>query len=271
MSEHTEQASILETILAHKAHELAERKRLLPLEQLRALAEAQPPPRGFLEALRTPGRRVIAECKRASPSKGPMAPGPWAPGALARRYEAGGAACVSVLTDSRFFWGQLEDLAEVKAATSLPVLRKDFLIDPWQVWEARAAGADAVLLIAAAFPDDDALGQMISAVHAAGLDELVEVHDDEEAEMAAFSGARLVGINNRDLGTFEVDLSTTERLAPMLHRASCTVVSESGITGPEDATRLEEAGVRAFLVGERLVRDPDPVAALQALIARSGD
>jgi indole-3-glycerol phosphate synthase len=257
--------SVLATILEQKRAEVALARRLAPLPVLREKAHEAPEARGFAAALSAPGRRLVTECKRASPSKGPMASGPWAPAALARAYHEGGAAAISCLTDTRFFWGQLADLVEVRAAMPLPVLRKDFLVDPYQVWESRVAGADAVLLIVAALTGD-ALGELLGLCEEAGLDALVEVHDEDEALAAVEANARLVGINNRDLRTFEVDLAITERLAPGLAEAGCTVVAESGIFEASDVARLEAAGAGAFLVGESLVRSGDPAAAVRALV-----
>ncbi len=257
--------SILREILEHKRHEVAVARRLAPLAHLEAAIASAPAPRRFSAALAAAeGLAVIAECKRASPSRGPIAPAPWRPVEVAQHYQAGGAACLSVLTDTRYFWGQREDLVEVRAATDLPCLRKDFIVDPWQVFESRALGADAVLLIAAAL-EGGALGELLAACSEAGVEALLEVHDAEEAERAIAAGATLVGVNNRDLSTFEVDLDTTVRLAPRLRAAGCLVVGESGVSEPGEAARLAGAGVRAVLVGEALVRAEDAGALIAAL------
>ncbi len=225
---------ILAEILAHKRAEVAAQKARWPLDQVQTQARRQPPPRDFAAALRSaPDLAVIAEVKRASPSAGAIRPDA-DPVELARCYARAGAAAISVLTDHRFFQGSLDDLVRVRQAVDRPVLRKDFLIDPYQVWEARAAGADAVLLIVA-------------------LDNL---------ERALEAGADVVGINNRDLRTFTVDLATTERLRPLIP-PDRLVVSESGIQTAADVARLRRAGVRAVLVGEALMRAPDPAVRLR--------
>jgi indole-3-glycerol phosphate synthase len=256
--------SILAEILEHKRRELALARERQPAEALarraRTLAE---PPRGFRRALETGARpRVIAEIKRRSPSKGEIRPDLDA-AACARAYAAAGAAAISVLTDARYFGGSLELLAEVRAAVSVPLLRKDFVLDSYQIDEARVHGADAVLLIAAAL-DRGALRDLSAHAEALGLDALVEVHDERELETALAAGADLIGINNRDLRTFEVDLGVTERLAGKLPEG-CVVVAESGIFTPSDWERLEAAGAHAFLVGEALMRESDVGAALRRL------
>lgn len=255
--------NILEGIVAHKRAELA--AQVTSLDAVRDAAKRAPRPRGFRAAIeREPAPGIIAECKRASPSQGVLHEGPWDPAALAKRYEEAGARCLSVLTDTRFFWGQLTDLVEVRQAVELPILRKDFVIDPYQVWEARVAGADAVLLIAAVL-DGDALGQLQATAQEAGLEVLVEVHDEAEARRAIDTGAGLVGVNNRNLDTFEVDLAVTERIAPLLVEAGCTVVGESGVHTADDAALLVRAGAKGLLVGEALVRAADPGALIAAL------
>lgn len=269
-------AGILDEILAHKAAEVAAAREARPPEDLQAAllvwARAAalgrpivPPHRPFREALLGApgaGRRIIAEVKRRSPSKGAIQAAA-DPVAVARAYEVGGAAAVSVLTDARYFGGSLDDLKAVRAAISLPVLRKDFIIDPYQLAESALAGADAVLLIARALPGDK-LGRLLGDATALGLEALVEVHDEAELAAAVEAGATLIGINNRDLASFAVDLGVTRRLAP-LAPAGAVVVSESGITGPEDLSALEAAGAHAFLVGESLMRASDPAAALRTL------
>lgn len=219
-------------------------------------------PRGFAAALRqAPPPAVIAEFKRASPSRGAIRPGA-EPGPIAAAYQAAGAAALSVLTDREFFSGSLDDLAAVRAAATLPVLRKDFIVDGRQIAESRAAGADAVLLIVAAL-DGGELPRLMAAVAEAGMDALVEVHDEEEARRAVDAGAELVGVNNRDLRTFVTDREVTRRVAPLL--AGCTIVAESGITTPEAVAELAAAGAHAFLVGEALMAAADPGAALAEL------
>jgi indole-3-glycerol phosphate synthase len=229
---------------------------------LRARAAATPPARDFAAALAAPGLQVIAEVKRRSPSAGILA-ADLDPVAQAGRYAAGGAAAISVLTERDHFDGSLDDLIAVRAAVDLPVLRKDFLVHPAQVWEARASGADAVLLIAAVL-DDALLGSLLAVTAGAGMAALVEVHDPAEAARAVAAGARIVGVNNRDLRTFVTDLAVAERLAPLLDAVPVTV-AESGVTGPDDAARMAAAGYDAVLVGEALVRASDPAQALAAL------
>lgn len=260
---------ILERILSAKREEVVERKRRVPPAVMRQRAEAAASgdtpgaPRGLLHGLvRDDAVSVIAEVKRRSPSKGPLRDYVDA-AQLARAYEQGGAAAVSVLTDEPFFGGHFDDLQVVRAAVTLPVLRKDFLIDAYQVDEARAWGADGVLLIAAAL-DDARLRDLLAQTRQLGMDALVEVHTEGELERALHVGARLIGVNNRDLRTFETTLDVTLRLAR--HIPSGTVlVSESGIGTRDDVTGLAEAGVDAILVGETFVRSADPQAAVTAL------
>jgi len=246
---------------------IAQVRRRLP-ELLRRAAEVeaaagrQEPARDYLAALATPGLSVIAEIKRASPSRG-LIDADLDPATLAVEYGHGGAAAISVLTEPRHFRGSLDDLVRVRQAVDVPVLRKDFLLDPIQVWEARAAGADAVLLIVAAL-EDAALADLLAATHANGMEAMVEVHSPLEVERARAAGARVIGVNNRDLETFEVDLGTAERLAPMLTGAT-VAVAESGIWTPADARRMRAAGYGAVLVGESLVRSPDPKGLLARL------
>jgi indole-3-glycerol phosphate synthase len=262
--------STLDRILEEKRREVAERRRLRPLEAVERQARGAPPPRGFEDALRPTsggGPRIIAEIKRASPSKGLIRPdfdAAW----IARRYEAGGAAALSVLTDAPFFQGALEHLAEARAAVRVPVLRKEFIIDPYQVWEARAAGADAILLIATALADGE-LADLDALARDLGIDVLFEVHDRAEMERARRLGAGLVGINNRDLRTFEVRLETSRELLP-LRPPGALAVSESGIFERRDVDLLTEWGADAFLIGESLMRAADPGAALAALIGGEG-
>jgi indole-3-glycerol phosphate synthase len=223
-----------------------------------------PAVRPFARALARPGRiSVIAEHKRRSPSRGAIRED-LRPADVARGYEQGGAAALSVLTDEPFFGGQLAHLAEARAAASLPVLRKDFVVDPWQVWEARAAGADAVLLIVAAL-DDAGLRSLLDAAHEVGMDALVEVHDGAELERALEAGARLVGVNNRDLRTLAVSLETSLSLAERIPD-DVVAVAESGIRTGSDLRRLREAGFDASLIGEHLMSAPDPGTALRRLL-----
>jgi len=225
--------------------------------------EGQAPPRGFRAAIATTDRvALIAEIKRASPSAGPIR-ADLSPSWMARQYERGGARCLSVLTDAKFFQGSLEDLAEAREATSLPVLRKDFVLDEIQVLEARAWGADCVLLIVAALARAE-LTRLLARARELGMDALVEVHSRAELDTALEVGAEMVGVNNRDLRTFEVNLRTAVALAPTVPEG-VTVVAESGIRSPADVRRLKACGVDAILVGESLVRSRHPTAAARRL------
>jgi indole-3-glycerol phosphate synthase len=229
------------------------------IEDAVAAAEAT---RDFAGALANPGLSVIAEFKRASPSRGPLNLD-MEPATQAAVYEQGGASAMSILTEPDHFFGSGDDLIAARAATSLPVIRKDFTLDPVHVWEARAMGADAVLLIVAILAPTE-LSTLIAASREVGLEALVEVHNAEEARVAVDSGAAIVGVNNRDLTTFDVDIATAEEIAPLL--ADITVrVAESGILGPPDATRMRVAGYDAVLVGEYLVKAGDPAAAIAGL------
>ncbi len=239
-----------------------------PIEALLEQARTMPPARPFESTLRAagdsgPGLAVIAEIKRRSPSKGPLAPHLEA-GSLAQAYERGGAACLSVLTDAAHFGGSPADLQEARAATSLPALRKDFTIGVGDVADARLMGADAVLLIVAALVQP-LLVDLVAAARELGLDPLVECHDEDEVERALSAGATLVGVNQRDLTTFQVDRARAERLAKLLPD-TVVKVAESGIDGPDACRRLADAGFTAVLVGEHLVRSDDPAAAVQSLL-----
>lgn len=258
--------TILDTILATKRDEVAAIKDARGVaEDLRARANDQPPTRGFAAALRAKTPALIAEVKKASPSKGVIRED-FDPVAVARAYHAGGAACLSVLTDVQYFQGSLDYLAAIRAVVPLPLLRKDFVIDPIQIYEARVAGADAVLLIVAAVPSAARLAELRHVAEALGMDALVEVHDANELETAKLSGATLIGVNNRDLATFQVDLATTEALLPNFP-PHAIAVAESGIFTPADVRRVSDAGARAVLVGESLMRADDIAQATRDLMA----
>ncbi len=260
---------ILKKILARKAEEVAERKARLSGAALEERIATAPTVRGFVAALEeriAAGRAgVIAEIKKASPSKGVLRED-FRPAEIARSYERGGAACLSVLTDVDFFQGADEYLQEARAACGLPVLRKDFMIDPWQVREARAIGADCILLIVAAL-EDGQMRELAACAAELGMDVLVEVHDRRELERALALPCRMIGINNRDLRTFEVSLDTTLGLLADIP-ADRLVVTESGIHTPEDVARMRAAGVHAFLVGEAFMRADDPGGRLAELFGR---
>jgi indole-3-glycerol phosphate synthase len=249
-----------------KREEVAARKAASTLADLAARAAAQTAPRGFEAALRQcaeTGFALIAEIKKASPSKG-LIRADFDPPAHARAYEAGGATCLSILTDAPYFQGHEDYLVAARAACTLPVLRKDFMVDPWQCAEARAIGADAILIIVAAL-DDGQMAEIEMAAREHGMDVLVEVHNEAEMERAAKLKSRLIGVNNRDLKRFVTDLGTTARLAPLAPEGTF-LVAESGIGGHEDVLTLAEAGAKAFLVGESLMRHADVTAATRALL-----
>ena len=257
---------ILKRILVRKAEEVAERSARLPLAELQARIADASPSRGFADAIASRIARgepaVIAEIKKASPSKGVIR-AEFDPAAIARSYETGGAACLSVLTDVDFFQGSDAYLQQARAACALPVLRKDFVVDAYQLHEARVLGADCVLLIAAAL-DDGQLSEFAFIADQLGMDVLVEVHDLDELERSLPIPARLLGINNRNLRTFEVALDTTLALKDMVP-ADRVLVTESGIMVPADVALMRAAGVNAFLVGEAFMRAPDPGSALRQL------
>jgi indole-3-glycerol phosphate synthase len=257
---------ILQRILARKAEELAERSTKLPLKELSARVADMPDTRGFAAAIEAKIAAglpaVIAEVKKASPSKGVIRP-EFDPAAIARSYDAAGAACLSVLTDKDFFHGCEDFLQQARAACSLPVLRKDFVIDPYQVYEARAIGADCILLIVAALGDADLLELSLLAAEL-DLDVLCEVHDAEELERAQAVPVPLIGVNNRNLRTFETSIDTSLELQELMEYDR-VLVAESGIHTPADVARLRDAGINAFLVGEAFMRAPDPGLELKRL------
>jgi len=261
-------ASVLDEICAARRADVARRKQKLPLDVLRERMPSMPP-RGFERALRATLARgdlaLIAELKKASPSKGLIRP-VFNPASLAMAYAAGGATCLSVLTEERYFQGADRYLAQARAVVTLPCLRKDFMLEPYQLYEARAIGADCILLIMAAL-DDEAAAAMLAVATELGMDALVEVHDEPELERALKLEARLIGINNRNLKPLAVDLATTERLAPLVP-ADRLLVAESGLHSHDDLERLAAVGARCFLVGESLMRQDDVMAATATLLGR---
>ncbi len=256
----------LAEICATKRDEVTARKALASISELDCRAATQTAPRRFEVALRAQaagGFALIAEVKQASPSKG-LIRADFDPAAHAAAYQSGGAACLSVLTDAPYFQGHEDYLIAARAACDLPVLRKDFMVDPWQVAEARSIGADAILIIVAAL-DDAQMAEIEAAALERGMDALVEVHDEAEMDRAARLKSRLIGVNNRDLKRFVTDLGNTERLAPLAPDGAL-LVSESGINSHADLLRLEASGIRTFLVGESLMRQPDIAAATRTLL-----
>jgi indole-3-glycerol phosphate synthase len=256
--------NVLDEILDGVRADLAERQQLVPLDELKQRAARRRDSIDAIAALRGGGVRVIAEVKRASPSRGQLAPIS-DPAALAREYEAGGAHVISVLTERRRFGGSLDDLRSVRAAVDVPVLRKDFIVSSYQLWEAKAVGADLVLLIVAALTES-ALVSLVERAESIGLTPLVEVHTPAEIERAVDAGVRVIGVNARNLRTFEVDRGLFQRLAPRIP-AGILKVAESGIRGPHDVIAYAAAGADAVLVGESLVTGRDPRAAVADLVA----
>ena len=267
----SEPRHILEKIVWEKDREVAAARERVPLEKLKQQVADLPAPRDFSAALRAACRKpaVIAEIKKASPSKGVIRED-FDPEAIARAYAAGGASCLSVLTDRQFFQGGFEVLVQVRQVVDLPLLCKDFILSPYQLFQARAAGADAALLIAAILSDQD-MAYLLKVARALGLTLLVEVHDAAELErVLALEGVQLIGINNRNLATFETDLATTEQLTAsygeQIRAKGCLLVSESGLASRDDLDRVQSAGADAVLVGEALMRQADVTAALETLI-----
>ena len=257
--------TILSRIIETKRAEVAARKATTSLADLEARIAAVSPPRGFRAALDAkPGHALITEIKKASPSKGLIRPD-YDPAAHARAYQAGGAACLSVLTDEQWFQGSDDDLIAARAACDLPVIRKDFMVDPWQVTESRAIGADAILIIVAAL-DDMQMAEIEASALECGLDVLVEVHDEAEFDRALKLRSRLIGVNNRNLHDFSVDFRRTYALVDRAPQG-CTFVAESGLSGRGDLDALAAHGVHCFLIGESLMRQQDLTAATRALVA----
>jgi indole-3-glycerol phosphate synthase len=263
----SQQNTILDRIVEARRESIAHRKRVLPDVALKMAVDKTEPPRDFAGALAREGYNVIAELKKASPSRGILRQD-YAPATLAASLAAAGAAALSVLTEEDFFLGSLADLKAAKKAADIPVLRKDFIVDPWQVWEARAAGADAFLLIAAILKDQT-LRELLELGRSLKMEPLVEVHSREELSRAIAAGASIIGVNNRDLRTFKVRIETSLELIEDVPE-QCIAVSESGLRTHEDLTRLRSAGFDAFLVGEQLMVNADPAAPLRNLIGTAG-
>jgi indole-3-glycerol phosphate synthase len=259
----TRSKNILDRIVEARRESIAHRKRVLPEVALKIAVEKKiPPPRDFSAALTRDGINIIAELKKSSPSKGLLRE-EYAPAALASEFESAGAAALSVLTEEDFFHGSLGDLKEASRVTKIPILRKDFIIDPWQVWEARAAGADSFLLIAAILIDASLAG-LLELGRTLKMEALVEVHERDELKRVIAAGAKIIGVNNRDLRDFRVHIETSLALIEMIPD-DCVAVSESGLRTREDIDRLHRAGFDAFLIGEHLMKEADPGSALRAL------
>ena len=255
--------TILDRIVASRRESIAHRKRVLPDVALKIAVEKEPPARDFIGALTSGACPVIAELKKASPSLGLIREN-YEPPALAASLEAAGAAALSVLTEEDFFQGSLADLKAARKAVSIPVLRKDFIIDTWQVWEARAVGADSFLLIAAIL-SDELLGELLALGRQLSMEPLVEIHSRDELVRVKKAGARIIGVNNRDLRDFKVHFDTSLELIEEIPEEA-VAVSESGLRTSEDLARLQRAGFDAFLIGERLMKQPDPAQALRELV-----
>jgi indole-3-glycerol phosphate synthase len=261
--------NILDRIVVARREAIAHRKRVLPEAALKIAVEKKvAPPRDFAAALSRDTINIIAELKKASPSRGLLRE-EYAPAVLAAALEQAGSAALSVLTEEDFFSGSLADLKEASRVTRIPILRKDFIVDPWQVWETRASGADAFLLIAAIL-SDAALRELLELGRSLKMEPLVEVHTREELDRVIAAGARIIGVNNRDLRDFQVHLETSLTLVESIPE-DCIAVSESGLRSHEDLARLRRAGFDAFLIGEHLMTDPDPALSLRALIGPSGN
>jgi len=258
--------TILDRIVEARRESIAHRKRVLPDVALKLAVGKADPPRDFAGALSRAGFNVVAELKKASPSRGVIRQD-YTPAELAPKVEAAGAAALSVLTEEEFFFGSLADLKTARKATHIPVLRKDFIVDPWQVWETRAAGADAFLLIAAIL-GDEMLRELLDLGRSLAMEPLVEVHTHEELGRVIALGARIIGVNNRDLRNFDVRVDTSLELVKAIPD-ECIAVSESGLRAHDDLVRLRDAGFDAFLIGEQLMKEPDPAVPLRALIGAS--
>ncbi|MGC1106772.1 MAG: indole-3-glycerol phosphate synthase TrpC [Candidatus Acidiferrales bacterium] len=268
METKTESKNILARIVERRRGAIAHRKRVLPEVALKLAVEKKSTPvRDFAGALTREGLNIIAELKKASPSRG-LLRGDYQPAKIASELEANGAAALSVLTEEDFFQGSLADLKEVSKSTKIPILRKDFIIDPWQVWESRAANADAFLLIVAIL-DDDSLRDLLALGRKLGMEALVETHSREELSRAIGAGAKIIGVNNRDLKTLEVRIETSLELAELIPK-ECVAVSESGIRSHVDLVRMRRAGFDAFLVGEHLMTVPDAGVGLTKLLMEEG-
>jgi indole-3-glycerol phosphate synthase len=265
MAAEAKSGTVLDRIVETRRAAIAHRKKTVPETALRFGAQHAAPVRDFAAALTRDSLNVIAELKKASPSRGLLRP-EFDPPALAKSFEAAGAAALSVLTEEEFFQGDLKHMKVARAAVSLPVLRKDFIVDPWQVWEARATNADSFLLIVAAL-DDRRLEELLGLGRESGMEPLVEVHTREELTRALAAGARILGVNNRDLRTLEVRIETAFELVEAIPD-SCIAVAESGLRSHEDLNRLRAASFDAFLIGEHLMLQPDPGAALRILLGR---
>jgi len=264
MAQSTQSGSVLERILEARRAAVAHRKKVVPEAVLRMAARSASPVRDFGAALSEPGVRIIAELKKASPSRGVLRES-FAAGALAESLHRAGAAALSVLTEEEFFQGSLKNMKEARKAAAIPVLRKDFILDPWQVWETRANDADTFLLIVAAL-GDEALSGLLALGRELGMEPLVEVHTREELDRALAAGAHIIGVNNRDLRSLETCVETSFDLITPIPD-DCVAVSESGIRSAAQIAALRDAGFDAFLVGEHLMTEPNPAAALSALLA----